>query len=261
MTEHKQNFSLAGLLVMIGVSVLLAAVLLPLGKKALMQAGMSVVGARGKDIFVAITAASAEREPLGLGNVWPRAQAAEIPRDESGPPPQDIADMTFRNAVDYFKVLYDEDRVATPDWQPYVGGFDYSKLAGEGVERAPGERLKADYCIWCIAGNIRDDMGETDIIPVLITRNVDCSSLYKDYDGEADTPLRWSQRYKTPYGKKMFFIVRQGGATFSITAKYATARTIYYNQPFRTTVEGKAPLVYLTPDGIAIPQDMTGNEK
>jgi hypothetical protein len=36
--------------------------------------------------------------------------------------------------------------------------------------------------------------------------------------------------------------------------KLLTARALYKGQAFRTTVDGKAPLVYLTPDGIANPR-------
>ncbi|MCL1920873.1 MAG: hypothetical protein FWG50_07315 [Kiritimatiellaeota bacterium] len=251
-TESKQGFSLAGLLVVMGVVFLFIAVIIPACCNAVANAGLNVVSARGKDIYVSIVSANVERELAGVGSVWSKTQIDEVQCGDDGKPFDDIVNMAFSNAVDYFKVLYDEENAKDPDkWAPYYG-FDYSKLAGRGVRTAPSGRLKADYCMWCIAGNVRDEMEA--IIPVLVTRNVDCSSLYKDYDGTTETPLRWSEKYDTPYREKGFTIVRKGGAVFTAGAQYTISPVVYQKQSFTTTAEGKAPLVYLTPDGIAYPQ-------
>ena len=250
---NRQGFSLKGLLVMVGVVLLFIAVLVPVCHNIAMYAGSDSIATRGRDIYVSIVSANTERKPLGFRSVWPKTQIDEVQCSDNGKPRGDIVNMAFSNAVDYFKVLYDEENAEYPDkWAPFVLGFDYSKLAGRGVQIAPMGRLTADYCMWCIAGNVRDEM--EDVIPVLVTRNVDCSSLYKDYDGETDTPLRWSEKYDTPYGKKGFVIVRKDGATFASTSRYMNSRVVYSSQSFKTTAEGKAPLVYLTPDGIAHPQ-------
>jgi len=212
-----------------------------------------VVGRNGKDIYVAIAEANAEREPLGLRNLWPKTEG--VPHGE-----RDITNVAFQNSSSYFYALFDGENIGNlREWAPYVqirglnSGLYFSKLASPSVPAMTGTgKLRAENNIWCIAANVRDDM--SGIIPLLVTRNVDCSSLYKDYNGKANTSIQWSKQYSIPSSKEGFVMIRKDGSMYRGTAKSATARTIYGNQAFRTTVDGKAPLVYLTPDGIAHPR-------
>jgi len=211
------------------------------------ESEMDVVGRNGKDIYVAIVGANTEREPLGLGNVWPKTEGKSHGEN-------DIADTAFQNSSSYFCALFDGENIGNPArWAPYVSGLNHSKLASSNVPvmKETG-KLRAENNIWCIAANVRDDM--PDIVPVLVTRNVDCSSLYKDYDGKTDTPIQWSKQYSTPSSKEGFVMIRKDGSMYRGTAKSTTARTIYQNQVFRTTADGEVPLVYLTPDGIVHPR-------
>jgi len=250
------------LAVLNGVGLLFTATLIPAITNAQREAHMNTVASQGKDIFVAIVRATPEREPLGLGDVWPKAQLEEkVERWEQKRGNvivmEDISTMTFQSSTSYFYELLDGANIGNPRrWAPYVPGLDYSKLAGAGVPVKVGAgELRPENNMWCIAGNIRDEM--EDVIPVLITRNVDCASLYKDYDGKAQTPLRWSQKYNTPFSNEGFVMVRKGGAVFKCTAEHAVAHIVYMGQlggSFKTTAEGHAPLVYLTPDSIVHPQ-------
>ena len=256
---NKHGFSLMELAVLNGVGLLFTATLIPAITNAQRNAEMTAVGARGRDIFIAIVGANIEREPLGLGDVWPKTQLKEEPEGwgQRRINTEDITSKTFQSSTSYFYELLDGANIGNPrQWAPYVRGFDYSKLAGAGVPAKVGAgELRPENNMWCIAGNIRDEM--EDVIPVLITRNVDCASLYKDYDGKAQTPLRWSQKYSTPFSNEGFVMVRKGGAVVRITAEYAVAHIVYMGQlggSFKTTAEGHAPLVYLTPDNIAYPQ-------
>lgn len=254
MTSAKnQGFTLVELLVVIGILGILASALFPAISNAVMQANMTAVGTRGRDIYVAITGANTEREPLGLGNVWPKTQLDAGSSTSSGT--TDIGDQTFQNSCDYFYALYDGQNVGTDNWSPYVAGFDYSKLAGAGVSAKSGTgQLTAQNNMWTIAGNVRDEM--EDIIPILVTRNLDCSSLKKDLtDGSDSTKLQWSGSYKTPFSNKGFVMIRKGGAIFKAREKYAVIKVVYQNQAFKTTVSGSnsAPLTYLGPDGTQAP--------
>lgn len=255
MTSSKnQGFTLVELLVVIGILGILASALFPAISNAVMQANMTSVGTRGRDIYVAITGANTEREPLGLGNVWPKTQLEGAASSTSGE--KDIADQTFQDSCAYFYELYDGEKVGQQDWSPYVAGFDYSKLAGAGVSAKSGTgALQQENNMWVIAANVRDEM--EDIIPILVTRNLDCTSLYSDLkDGSIGDKLSWSTTFRTPFSNKGFVMIRKGGAIFKAREKYAVVKVVYQNQSFITTVTGStAPtLTYLGPAGTQAPK-------
>jgi len=245
-----KKFSLTGLLVVIGGLVLLTAVLVPAISRAKLQADLHMVGSRGKDIFVAITGAN--QSPEVYISSWPKAQkdgGTSLNDMEA----QDISEMVFQNSTRYFYVLLDGDNRFEPSkWAPYVRGLDWSQLAGAGVPKMDwtGE-LQPENNMWSIAGNLCEDMDE--MIPVLVTRNVDCSSFRIKMQANLDTPFQWSQQYNAPFGNKSFVIVRKSGAVFRGMAKDATTGAVYPNGA-GTGNTNLASLVYLTPDGIAYPQ-------
>jgi len=229
---------------------LLTAVLIPVMSSSRSVGSMTSVGSRGKDIYVAITAANTEREPLGLPSVWPK----------SNPPTnnvEDIGQMNFTNSTDYFYALYDGEHVGTAEHNPYVRGFDYSKLAGSGVPaHYLGKcRLKPENNMWTIANNVRETMEE--IVPILVTRNLAAESLVTDLEVMSDRRLLFDAEWKTPFGNKGFVIVRKGGGMLNLKGKYARLNILYGNQTFRTTIQGsQAPgLSYLTPSKEVVPSE------
>jgi len=239
---QKSNFNLASLVVIVVLLGLLVAVLFPAVSGSMVSSNSTAVGCRGKDIYVAITAANTEREPLGLSSLWP----------QSNPPtnnPIDIGQMNFTNSTDYFYALYDGANYGTEKHDPYVKGFDYSKLAGAGVPaHYLGKcRLKPENNMWTIGKNVRDTM--EDIVPVLVTRNLAAESLVTDLEVVSNRHLLFDQEWKTPFGQKYIVIVRKGGGIYTIRGKYARLNILYGNQTFRTTVQGStAPArAYLPP--------------
>jgi hypothetical protein len=208
--------------------------------------GMAIVPARGRDIYVAITSANTEREPLGMPPVWPKTSLA--PTNYPG----DISSKTFKTSSDYFYELYDGPNIGTPQYDPYVKGFDYSKLAGAGVPAKVGSgKLTAKNNMWLIAANITDE--DADIIPLLISRNVDVKEIerYINQSGGLapdDTRIELGKgAYKTPFGDKGFVMVRKGGGTFSNQAKYATLRVLFNSETLPPRDPSKPPIVYLMP--------------
>ena len=208
---------------------------------------MTAVGARGRDIYVAVTGANTEREPLGLPPVWPAD--AGLYTDATS---NDIAGMSFTNSTDFFWVLNDGINLGTEKWSPYVAGFDFSKLAGGGVLPHSGlSPLKPENNIWTIANNVRDDMA--DIIPVLFTRNVDATSLASKMSlCDFNKKLRFDPTWEFPYRDKGAVFIRKGGGMFKTRAKYMVSKVLYNNQTFDANVDDQGaavdfPLKNLTP--------------
>jgi len=218
---------------------------------AVLRAQMVAMSARAKDIYVEIVGANTEREPLGLEAIWPKSG-----EKMEAAPDMDITQMTFANSSDYFTVLYDSEirrtRVVSQGWsEPYpYGGFDYSKCAGAGVPKSPpgSKRLKAKNNAWTIAANITDDM--PDIIPIMVSRNVDPTSLIPKEGDLRQQLIRLSEAFKTPLGNKGFIIVRKGGATFMCTWRYANLQVIYRDaseEELQEIRDAFQTIKYLTP--------------
>lgn len=246
---QKSNFNLTSLVVIVVLLVMLTLMLFPAISASQMKSNTASVAARGRDIFVAITSANTDREPLGIPSVWPK----------SNPPTNnavDISKMNFTNSTDYFWALYDGDHLGTAQHDPHVMAFDLSKLSGGGVEPHRGQgRLKPENNMWTIAKNVRDEM--EDIIPVLVTRNVAAESLVTDLTTVSDRRLFFDEEWKTPLGRKGFVIIRKGGGTYNFQARYMTHRVLYNSQTFKTTIDGSQlpRLSYLTPSKEVMPSD------
>ena len=177
---------------------------------AVTQSSNSILAPRGRDIYVAIIGANTEREPLGLKSVWPKVGKKMEEAD-------DIREMTFETSSDYFTVLFDGENYGSENWLPYVNGLAWKSFAGAGTRPKEGAgRLTAENNAWSIAANITDDM--PDIIPLLVTRNIDADSLIPREGSLSKQYIRLSEKHKTPFGKKSFMIVRKGGTVFCLRA-------------------------------------------
>jgi hypothetical protein len=208
----------------------------------MLKANMAAVAVRGRDIYVAITSANADRESELLPPIWPKTYLAYTNLTN------DISCKAFKTSTEYFAALYDEDHVGTEAWKPWVQDFDFSKLAGAGVPCKKG-KLEAQNNMWLVAANVTPE--DSDVIPVLITRNLDVKEIerYVNQGGTSsnDTKLAWSGDYKTPFGNKGFVMVRKGGGTFNNSARYATLRVIFNAERLPPRDPSKPPIVYLLP--------------
>ncbi len=250
-TRSRFGFNVIGLAAMTVAVMLLVLALIPAMSCGVWSANVCAVGCRGRDIYVSIMGANMEREPLGLPSVWP----------SEGIPPtnavDDIASVIFSNSTDYFNALLDGKNLGTERWNPFVAGFGYSKLAGAGVAACSNGRLTPENNMWTVAMNVRDEM--EDVVPVLVTRNVDASSLAEKITGpDWNKSLRFDPEWETPFGNKGFVMIRKGGAIFKARAKYMSYGIVYCKQTFDATVDkdGKPaarPLTYLTPTRAVVP--------
>jgi type II secretory pathway pseudopilin PulG len=253
--KSANGLTLIELVVVMGVLFLLVISFSPCISNAPLQANMTAVGARGRDIFVAITRADTERAALGLPSLWPRDSdlAAETNRMEA-------SGVAFTNSTDYFEWLIRGRSGALSERELRVTGLDYSKLAGAGVSSCPTNRhLTAKNNMWTVAANMRHDM--SDLLPILVTRNIEASSLAARVTAQDHKlkSLRFDPGWETPFGDKGFVMIRKTGAIFKARPKYMKWGVIYQNQAFDTaqTPDGRVapPLKYLTPTRVVTPGD------
>ena len=108
-------------------------------------------------------------------------------------------------------------------------------------------KLEEQYNIGTIICNMRDEWA--DIIPILVTRNVDASTLVAKYDdSKATTKISFSTSDPKPFSDKGFVMVRKGGAIFKGRSRYRDLRVVYNNQQFDTTLQSQsAQIKYMTP--------------
>lgn len=237
---------LVRILCSLAVLAVLVVALFPTTASNPLIGNLMAVSARGKDIIVAITGANADRIPLGLPPVWPTTYLATTNH------PGDISSRISQTSSDYFFELYDGPNVGTEKHDPYIKGFDYSKLAGAGVPaKSGGGKLTAANNMWIIAANITDQ--DDDRIPFLITRNVDV----KEIERVVNQGLKASEfkigidlgqgQYRAPFGNKGFAAVFKGGATFNLKKRTVTLGDIFKNKELPPRDPSKPKIVYLMP--------------
>jgi hypothetical protein len=212
----------------------------------ILKANMVGVAARGHDICCSIIAANEARKSARLPSIWPKTYLVTTNH------PQDISGRAFMTSTEYFKVLYDEAHVGTDAWTPYLKRFDYSKVASQGVPQCPlGQTLTATNNMWLIAANITEE--DSDLIPVLITRNVDVNEIerYINYGGghaPDDTRINIGMGdYKSPFEMKAFVCVRKDASTSCSAGKYPTLRILFNSQTLPPRDPSKPKIVYLMP--------------
>ena len=200
------------------VGILMGA-LFPAVSSAKQSADSSAAVLRGRNLFVGITQACIEREAAGLQSVWPHTAGSDDLSDDK----DDIAGIPFRNSTDYFKALFDMASMGKDGWAPYVN-VDISTLKLS---------TDSDFCDWIVAANVKEEFA--DVIPVLISANVDPSALKTSFDGSDDTPIPFGSkvgRTKLPWCDDFVIVVRKGGTAQVFKRRYFTYSMLYDRQSF-----------------------------
>ena len=243
MKKNNKGFTLVELLVVIGILGILMGALFPAISSAMIKANLTACGMRGRNLYVAITAANTEREALGLGNVWPKTQDEEGADKSKDPLSGGVA-----SAADYFTYLFDMANISdAANWKPYVSGVDIAVLNGAGVPAIPNGATKVDgkNCLRCVAANITDEI--PDVYPVLFSRNIpvgNMKSYEKSYSGDSEEVKIGKAngaKYDTPFSNKAYVLIRKGGAVITQTAKYALTSMMFNKQPYDVQNADPAP--------------------
>ena len=230
-----KGFTLVELLVVIGILGILMGALFPVISSAMLSANLSTMSMQGRKIIQGMMQANIERQGHS-GDVWPKDLDGGTQQGSS----DDIASKPATTTTQYFNDLFDMDHYGTSDWDPTVDGDLISSLSGCGVQGLTGKKLEKDNIAWVIAKNV---VSETqDFIPILVTRNVDFTSLngyLNQFDGQADTKVKLGGTYDQPFSNKGFVLVRKSGAAEQIKQKYARLNIIFNKQGFDNSTREK----------------------
>lgn len=206
--KNSKGFTLVEMLVVIAIISVLAAALFPAIQNAISTASATALKQKGRGVWVAITSANMEREPLNLGVLWP----TELEEDAS-----------VGTAVAYFNyLLSDGNNTGTTTDDPdlrVVADLTPDALVASGVTAAKiGEAITEDNIAW---GVVKVQDSSPSEVPFLISRNYDKTAALSQQANPTTEALELNPELK-PFNATRAVWVTRGGGVFDARKKYFT---------------------------------------
>lgn len=206
--KNSKGFTLVEMLVVIAIISVLAAALFPAIQNAISTASATALKQKGRGIWVAITSANMEREPLNLGALWP----TELEEDAG-----------VGTAVAYFNyLLSDGNNTGTTTDDPdlrVVADLTPDALVASGVTAAKiGEAITEDNIAW---GVVKVQDSSPADVPFLISRNYDKTAALSKQANETTEVLELNPDLK-PFNATRAVWVTRGGGVLDARKKYFT---------------------------------------
>jgi prepilin-type N-terminal cleavage/methylation domain-containing protein len=206
--KNSKGFTLVEMLVVIAIISVLAAALFPAIQNAISTASATALKQKGRGVWVAITSANMEREPLNLGVLWP----TELEEDAS-----------VGTAVAYFNyLLSDGNNTGTTTDDPdlrVVADLTPDALVASGVTAAKiGEAITENNIAW---GVVKVQDSSPSEVPFLISRNYDKTAALSQQANPTTEALELNPELK-PFNATRAVWVTRGGGVFDARKKYFT---------------------------------------